>query len=127
MQSLAGTIWKVVDARTFDSDGGALPPPLGPLPMGIVIFGPERMVGVLTDGRASMPADALSRFFVAYTGPYSFNGTELVTRADDASRPELLVEQVRRLRFESPTRMMAVPVSGVPGANGIEVAWERIG
>jgi hypothetical protein len=126
MESLAGTMWKLVEARAFDGAGRRFEP-LGPQPIGFAIFETERMLGAITDARPSMPPDAPSRFFLAYTGTYTFDGTELVTRADDASRPELVVDQVRRIRFESPTRMVAMPVSGVPGQGGIEVVWERIG
>jgi hypothetical protein len=34
---------------------------------------------------------------------------------DDASRPELIVDQERRVRFDGPNRMMVVPVSGAAG------------
>src|SRR5262245_41207772 len=46
---------------------------------------------------------------------HKFDGMELVTRVDDASTPELMVNQVRRLCFASETRMVAIPVSGMPG------------
>jgi hypothetical protein len=84
------------------------------------------MLVAVTDGRASLPTNSPSRFFLAYTGTYRFDGAELVTRADDASRPELVVDQVRHIRFESPTRMVAIPISGVAGGNGSEVVWEPI-
>ena len=67
------------------------------------------------------------RFFAAYTGTYQFDGEVLVTKADDASRPELIVEQVRRVRFDGPNRIMVVPTSGMLGYNGINVVWERVG
>jgi hypothetical protein len=126
MHSLVG-IWKLVEARAFDDAGRGLPPPLGPHPVGTATFEAERMAAVVADGRVSLPPDAQPRLFVAYTGAYRFDGEALVTRADDASRPELIVEQVRRIRFESPTRLVAIPVSGVPGRSGIELVWERIG
>jgi hypothetical protein len=128
MQSLVGT-WKLIEARAFDEVGRELPLPFGPHPMGIVSFDTDRMVGVLGDARASLPPDAPPRFFVAYTGSYRFDGAELVTQTDDASRPELIVEQVRHVRFESPTRIVVVPVSGVPGLSirsGIELVWQRL-
>jgi hypothetical protein len=115
----------VIEARAFDEAGQKLLP-LGPHPVGLVIFEAERMLVAVADGRTSLPPDASPRFFVAYTGFYEFDGVELITRADDASRPELIVEQIRRLRFESETRMVAVPVSGIPGQSGIEVVWERV-
>jgi hypothetical protein len=126
MPSLVG-VWKLVEARAFDDAGRELPPPLGPHLIGTVTFDAERMAVVVADGRLSLPPDASPRLFVAYTGTYRFDGEILVTRADDASKPELIVEQVRRVRFESPTRLVAIPVSGVPGRSGTELLWERIG
>jgi hypothetical protein len=85
------------------------------------------MVGVIGDGRAILPPDSPPRIFFAYTGAYQFDGAELVTHADDASKPELIVEQTRHVRFESPTRIVVVPVSGVlGGGKGLEIVWERL-
>lgn len=126
MQSLAGTMWRVIEVRAFDEAGRKLLP-LGPQPSGFAIFEAERMLAALADARASLPPDAPPRFFVAYTGTYRFDGVELVTRADDASKPELVVDQVRRIRFEGENRLVAVPVSGLPGQSGTEVVWERVG
>ena len=67
------------------------------------------------------------RFFAAYTGTYQFDGEVLVTNADDASKSELIVEQVRRVRFDGPNRIMVVPTSGMLGYNGINFVWERVG
>ena len=125
MQGLVGTMWRVIEARSFDEVGRKLLP-LGPHPIGFVIFEAERMLGAIVDGSASLPPDAPPRIFLAYTGHYRFNGSELITRADDASKPELIVDQVRRIRFESESQMVAVPVSGVPGQTGIEGVWERV-
>jgi Lipocalin-like domain len=126
MSGLVG-IWKLVEARAFDDAGRELPPPLCPKPMGIVLFEAERMVGAIGDARASLPTDAAMRFFAAYTGAYQFDGEVLVTNADDASKSELIVEQVRRVRFDGPNRIMVVPTSGMLGYNGINVVWERVG
>lgn len=41
---------------------------------------------------------------------------ELITRADDAAKPGLMVAQVRCIRFEGETHMAAVSVQGLPGA-----------
>ena len=112
MSSLLG-VWKLVNARAFDDAGRELPPPLGPQPMGVASFGAERMVGIIGDARASLPAEDPARPFLAYTGAYSFDGEVLTTKADDASRPELVVEQVRKVRFDGPDRITMTPVSGV--------------
>jgi hypothetical protein len=126
VSSLVG-VWKLVEARAFDEAGQELPPPLGPNPMGIVLFEADRMVGTIGDARASLPVGASDRFFAAYTGTYRFDGEVLVTKADDASKPELVVEQVRKVRFDGPNRIMVIPTSGLPGYNGMNVVWERIG
>lgn len=73
MSSLVG-IWKLAEVRAFDDAGRELPPPLGPKPMGIVLFEAERMVGVIGAARASLPAEASTRSFAAYTGTYRFDG-----------------------------------------------------
>jgi hypothetical protein len=126
MQSLADTMLRVIEARAFDEAGRKLLP-IGPKPKGFVIFEAERMLVAVVDARASLPPDAPPRFFVAYTGTYRFDGVEPVTRADDASKPELIVDQVRRIRFEGDNRFVAVPVSGLPGQSGTELVWERVG
>jgi hypothetical protein len=126
MSSLIG-IWKLVEARAFDDAGHELPPPLGPQPMGLALFEAERMVGVIGDARAAASAEASARFFAAYTGTYRFDGEVLVTKADDASKSELIVEQVRKVRFDGPNRFVAIPVLGIPGYSGINVVWERVG
>ena len=126
MDSLAGTIWRVIEVRGGDAADGARQQ-LGPHPVGLVMFEAERMVGVVTDGRDLLPPGEAPRFFVAYAGGYRFDGVELVVRVDGASRPELVVEQLRRLRFEGDRRMVAVPVAGLPAQAGIEVVWERVG
>ena len=46
------------------------------------------------------------RVFVAYCGHYTFDGT-----VDGASIPEMFADQVRHIRFESPTRMIVIPQS----------------
>jgi hypothetical protein len=60
----------------------------------------------------------IKRTFVAYCGPYTFDGTRLVTHADSASSPDLLTDQVRHIRFDGPRRMTAVPVSRLLGRSG---------
>lgn len=46
---------------------------------------------------------------------------------DDASRRELVAEQVRKVRFDGPDRITVTPTSGVRGYNDINVIWERVG
>jgi hypothetical protein len=65
---------------------------------------------------------------VAYCGRYTFDGTKLVTRVDGASSPEMMEDQVRHIRFDGSSRMIAVPVSRLFGrGGGLELVWERCG
>ncbi len=62
MQSLIGT-WRLIEACAFDEDGNARPPPLGPKPMGIILYEAERMVVAVCDGRLAVPQEAAERVF----------------------------------------------------------------
>jgi uncharacterized heparinase superfamily protein len=127
MQSLAGTTWKLIDASAFDAAGHALPSPLGPHPMGFAIFEAERVIVAVSDGRTSLPPDVQSRAFVAYTGRYHFDGSELVTTVDGASNPDVPTQQIRHLRFESPARMVVTPKNTVLAwTAGLKFVWEMI-
>jgi hypothetical protein len=113
---------KLVEAHAFDDTRRELPPPLGPQPMGIVLVEVERMVAAISATIGS------SRRLIAYTRTHHFDGVELVTQVEGASKPELFLQQVRRIRFESPTRMVAVLVSGVTGSfRRVVIVWERVG
>jgi hypothetical protein len=102
-----------------------LPSPLGPQPMGVAIIGAERMMAMAGDGRVALPPE-IKRAFAAYCGQYTFDGTKAVTRVDGASSPDLLEDQVRRIRFDGLRRMIVVPVSRLFGrGSGLELMWER--
>jgi hypothetical protein len=122
MQSLSGTMWRVIEVHTTDEI------PLGPSPMGFVMFEAERMMAAIGDGRLSLPPDAPPRYFLAYTGSYHFDGTELVTRVDGASSADYLgSEQTRYIRFESPSRMvMSLTREALDGGAGLSGVWERV-
>lgn len=92
------------------------------------MFEAERMIVAVTDGRLSLPRDVPSRAFAAYSGGYTFDGTMLVTNADCASSPDMVGQQIRRIRFESRTRMVATPKNKVLGRDvGLKLVWERVG
>jgi hypothetical protein len=96
--------------------------------MGIGMFDGERMIGAVSDGRDQLPPDVRSRAFIAYTGKYHFDGTMLVTTVDGASSPDVEKEQIRYVRFESPTRVCITPKNTVLGHTaGLKVVWERVG
>ena len=129
MQSMLG-IWKLVEGYALDKSGNRLPSPFGPQPMGIGEFGPERMIGVACDARSSLPPGVNSRVLFAYSGPYSFDGSELVTKVDAASDPALIgTEQRRRIKVIDDARLLISPTNEVlasqPGS--LEFVWERVG
>jgi hypothetical protein len=125
MPSLMGT-WKLVEALAFDEAGNAVPPPLGPEPMGVIIYGAERMMVTVCDGRSVMPPEAPDHIFSSYTGIYHLDGEILTVRVDGASSPDGFVDQVRRIIFESPDRYVAVPLMPILGrSSGLKLTWER--
>jgi Lipocalin-like domain len=125
MHNLTG-VWKLIEARAFDEAGRELPSPLGPEPMGVAVFGAARGMAMAGDSRANLPPE-VDRAFAAYCGNYTFDGTELTTRVDGASSSDMLVDQVRQIRFDSPARMTVTPVSRLFGRSaGLEMVWERV-
>lgn len=128
MHSLAGTMWKLVEAFETDEQGTELPPPLGPHPMGFAMFEAERMIVAVCDDQPEPSSETGRRIFAGYAGKYRFDGTHLVTIPDSASSPEMLAEQARHMRFDSPVRITATPVTPLFGrARGLSLVWERVG
>src|SRR5262245_411278 len=118
MQTLIGTMWKLIEASSFNEEGHELTPPLGQHPMGIAMFEAERMIVAVADDRS----------ITAYCGRYTFDGTTLVTSVDSASSPDLAGQQIRQIRFDSPTSMMVTPKNKLLGRDaGLRFLWERIG
>jgi len=95
VHTLPGTMWKLIEASAFDEQGHELPPPLGQEPMGFTMFEAERVIVAASDGRSSLPSDVRSRAFVAYTGRYHFDGSEIVTTVDGASNLDVPKQQIR--------------------------------
>ena len=124
MRRLAGTAWKLVETSFSDDRGNQIPPPLGPTPIGVVMFENERLIVAVSDGRQSLPPDDPPRQLICYSGRYRFQGTEIITTADCASRPDLLGRQVRHIYFDSLTRMT---INTLLGSAGLKLVWERVG
>ncbi|MDO9714355.1 lipocalin-like domain-containing protein, partial [Paracraurococcus lichenis] len=106
MEALAGTMWRLIEVTARDDAGREVPSPIGQHPMGFVMFKDDRILVAVTDPRPSLAQEAQPRPLISYTGKYRFDGTELVTETDAASRPDLMMEQVREMRFESATRLV---------------------
>ena len=119
--------WKCVATRATDMQGNPASPPFGPHPMGLVHFGPERMMSVVGDNRPAMPEGA-PRLFQSYGGRYSFDGTTLVTRVDFASEASRVGgEQVRTVRFEGELMVLCPPPRLVEGQMvRQELFWQRM-
>ena len=127
MQTLIG-MWKLIQARAFDEKGHDIASPLGPAPIGFVLFEAERMIGAVADGRPTAPQEPRQRAFFSYTGNYQFDGDKLVTVVDGASSPEGFADQVRQVTFQGANRIVVVPLSRVlDHASGLQLIWERVG
>ena len=121
-------IWQLKSTKGEDDAGNLLPPPYGPRAMGLVTFQADgRMMTVLCDGRANVPAGE-PRQYMSYAGSYTFDGTTLSTRVDassDASR--VGGDQVRTVRFENGLMVLAPPRRLFAGVmQKQELTWERI-
>jgi len=120
--------WRLVATKAWAPDGTKLPEPFGPIPLGIVTLTAEgRMLAVLSDGRADLPAGK-PREYRSYIGAYTFDGTTLHTIVDGADEPAWLgTDQVRAARFEG-NRLILRPPPRLLGGREIhrELAWERL-
>lgn len=124
---IVGT-WRLTGTEGRDDSGAVMPRPYGPVAMGLVVFqAGGRMMAVLCDGRAALPAGE-PRQFMSYAGNYTFDGTTLSTRVDassDASR--VGGDQVRSVRFENGAMVLAPPRRLYAGVmQHQELTWERV-
>ena len=120
-------IWRLTSTIGRDDAGTVLPQPYGPLAMGLVTFQADgRMMAVLCDGRATL--DGEPRQFMSYAGNYTFDGTTLSTRVDASSDTSRVGgEQVRSVRFEGGTMVLAPPRRLYGGVmQHQELVWERV-
>jgi hypothetical protein len=124
---IVGT-WRLKSTMGRDDAGKLLPPPYGPLAMGLVVFAADgRMMTVLCDGRKTLAAGE-PRQFMSYAGNYTFDGTMLSTRVDassDASR--VGGDQVRTVTFSDSLMTLAPPRRMFAGQmQHQELVWERV-
>ena len=128
MQSVFGT-WRLVRVVTTGPDGEPLPPGFGGAKaMGRVVLGADgRMMAMTADGRTSIP-EGETREYSTYTGNYTFDGKQLVTRVDAASDPARIgSDQVRDVRFEGNYMVLRPPLRAYGGTmQQRELYWEKI-
>jgi hypothetical protein len=124
---IVGT-WRLKSTMGRDDAGAVLPPPYGPLAMGLVVFTADgRMMAVLCDGRASLPGGE-PRQFMSYAGNYTFDGTTLSTRVDASSDTSRVGgDQVRQVTFEDGLMTLSPPRRMFAGQmQHQELVWERL-
>src|SRR3954452_9640100 len=123
LASLAGTMWRLVEVRAFNA-GQEVPSPIGRHPMGFVMFVEDRILVAVTDARPAQEPGPASRKLLSYTGTYRFDGTDIVTATDAASSPDLMVEQVREMRFEAARHFIATPKQDLLGRGvRLDLVW----
>ena len=127
MSDLVGT-WRCVRAVSRDDNGKELTPPYGGQGVGRIVFTRDgRMAVMMVDNRKEIPPGQ-KREYGGYSGHYSYDGKQLITRVDTAPDPSRIgTEQVRGVRFENGMMILQPP----PRQNGgvtehRELTWERV-
>ena len=121
--------WRLVEVRGFDTDGRPVAEHrYGPAPTGILHIAAGRMQAALGDGRATLPPGT-TRFWIAYSGPCSFDGTRFVTQVEACSDPGWIGgEQPRAVRAEGDRLVLTPPLRPFRDTmQRLDLVWERIG
>jgi hypothetical protein len=127
MPDIVGT-WRLVAARSVDSQGQPLLPPYGPQAMGRIVFSADKRILVaICDGRPELPVGVV-REYGGYCGDYAFDGTTLITQVDAAPNVALVgTAQKRDVRFEGKRMVLQPPPREIGGVmHHRELTWERI-
>jgi hypothetical protein len=130
--ALLGT-WKLEKVWVSDGDTVVDPAFFGENPYGVISYMPDdRMSVVITHGgrgpipggRAGSDADLLeaARTFVAYAGPFSIRGEEVVHHIETNSFPnDVGSDYVRHARLEGDTLQLSTPFHG----KTMRLFWRR--
>lgn len=123
MTDIDGT-WLLLAATGRDAERKPLPLPYGPTPIGRIVFEGGRMLCAVCDGRTDLPAGE-ARAFTSYGGPYSLDGTRLVTRVDVASDPKRIgQDEVREIAFRD--GLLVITNNRTLGVQR-ELIWTKLG
>jgi hypothetical protein len=126
MNDIYGT-WRLECETAIDSDGRPHPSLFGPSPFGVWTFDRSgRNALVAVDGRSGELHGA--RMFLAYSGPFEFEGKRLTTFVDATNDPSNMnVPQIRDVRFEGDKMILSPPI-GYRGPSDVhrELTWVRI-
>ncbi len=121
---ITGT-WKLIRTAAEAEDGTPITPPFGgEQVIGRLVLGKDgRMMGAIMDARPQIPAgETRQRSF--YSGLYTFDGKQLVTRVDtsiDADR--VGGEQVRDVSFEGDLMVLRPPLRKYHGRMEKHSLW----
>lgn len=122
--NITGT-WKLVRTKAEAEDGSPLPAPFGgEHVIGRLVLGRDgRMMGAIMDGRPEIPAgQQRQRSF--YSGKYTFDGKQLVTRVDvSIDLDRVGSDQVRDVRFEGEMMVLSPPLRRFNGRMEKHSLW----
>jgi hypothetical protein len=126
---ITGT-WKLIRTKAEAEDGSPLPPPFGgEHVIGRLVLDPSgRMMGAIMDGRPEVPAgEPRQRSF--YSGLYTYDGKQLVTRVDTSIDTDRIgTDQVRDVSFEGKYMVLRPPLRNYHGRmEKHSLWWERMG
>ncbi len=122
--NITGT-WKLVRSKAEAEDGSPLPAPFGgEHVIGRLVLGANgRMMGAIMDGRPEIPAgEQRQRSF--YSGIYTYDGKQLVTRVDTSiDQDRIGSDQVRDVSFEGDLMVLRPPLRKYHGRMEKHSLW----
>ena len=127
MDDIYGT-WAIVETSSQDADGKPIAPLFGPAPLGRISIGRDgRFLATVCDGRPET-GDGTPRPFVAYCGPYTYDGQTLVTKAYAHNNPDRIgLDHARMVSFDGETMILTTPAAEYLGVfQTITPKWKRI-
>ncbi|MGE0766951.1 MAG: lipocalin-like domain-containing protein [Hyphomicrobiaceae bacterium] len=121
---ITGT-WKLVRTKAEAEDGSAGRPPFGgEQVIGRLVLDPSgRMMGAIMDGRTEIPVgQTRERSF--YSGRYTYDGKQLVTRVDTSiDQDRIGSDQVRDVSFEGEYMVLRPPLRRYQGRMERHTLW----
>jgi hypothetical protein len=126
--NLYGT-WQLVDTQGTDEHGHPSHAPFGSEPFGILCFTQNnRMVCAVCNNALALSESESPREYASYGGPFTFDGSTLVTTVDMASDPARLgTEQVRQVHFDGKRLTLTPPPRKYKGGTQHRLLmWERV-
>jgi hypothetical protein len=126
--NLYGT-WHLVATVGTDDQGQPSHRPFGSEPFGVLCFTPnDRMICAVCNNAVDLSEEDSPREYASYGGPFTFDGTTLVTTVDLAADPARLgTQQVRKVRFDGKRLTLTPPARTFKGGvQHRDLIWERV-